>query len=225
MPEKGANLTNRVLGYTTGLVIFALAMLIAWGFEGFIVQSVAYGDGAFGRIVQDYGTLPQGVLIVLAVVALSVPGLRLGYPLLARSSSALIAQAILHPLLFSTTLKFLWRRTRPVNVLAGKGDYTPFFVPNFDGNDVSFPSGHVAAALVLLPVIYLLIGQRRFAAAAIAIAVTVGWAGAVSVGRIVYGAHYLTDVVFSIGTALFFVPLSVRVGDWYLTKYDKKKSN
>lgn len=215
---------KRLLSFTLGAIALLLALIVASFFDLSIATKITDQENRLGRIVQDYGTLPQGALIVCAVLILTIPGLRLGYPLLARCSSALIAQALLHPLSFCTPLKFLWGRTRPADLLAGGLEFTPFYVLNPGGHGLSFPSGHVAAAMALAPVVYLLFRAGKNRLAIVASLVTVLWAGTVAYGRMLYGAHFLTDVLFSIGTAILFVPLSIKVGDWYLTKYEHKSA-
>lgn len=39
------------------------------------------------------------------------------------------------------------------------------------------------------------------------------WAGTVAFGRVAYGAHFPTDVAFSIGLGIALAPLSLRIGD------------
>ena len=209
------------IGLGTSLLI--LLLFIVSPFDLPVAKAITDQNNSLGRYIQDYGTLPQGVLIVASVVILSIARFRRAFPLIARASSALIAHSLLHPLLFCTTLKFIWRRTRPAEVLERGIEFAPFYLPNPTGHGVSFPSGHVAASLVLLPVVFLLIQTGKTKAAIATIIVTVFWVIAVSFGRMLYGAHFLTDIIFSVGTAILFVSLSIKIGDWYLTKYESKK--
>ena len=205
--------------FVFGIIIFLAALIAASFFDLPIAMSITNQGNPFGKIVQDYGTLPQGALIVAAVLVLSVPRLRKGYPLLARGMSAMIMQAVLHPLLFCTSLKFLWGRVRPADMIVKGLEFTPFYIPNPGGGGLSFPSGHVAATLVLLPVLWLFFKAKRHRAAVPVLLFMTAWAGSVAYGRMLYGAHFLTDVLFSAGTAFFFVPLSIKAGDWYLARY------
>ena len=211
------------LRYGFGFVALLAVLFVVSPFDLSLAQGIIDQKSMFGKFVQDFGTIPQGLLIVAAILVLVINRLRIGYPLLARASSVLLAQAILHSLIFCTCLKYLWGRTRPADLLAGGVEFAPFYIPNPGAHGMSFPSGHVAAALILLPVLYILISAGKKKAAIAVAFVTVFWVLPVAYGRMLYGAHFLTDVIFSIGTAFFCVPLSVKVGDWYLSKFENRE--
>jgi len=44
---------------------------------------------------------------------------------------------------------------------------------------------------------------------------------AVGYGRLRLGAHYLSDVLFSAGTAVLMAPISIALGDRYLALFDR----
>ena len=67
--------------------------------------------------------------------------------------------------------------------------------------------------LALLPAALLAFRSRRWTWSALLAGITLLWALPVGWLRIVAGAHFLTDVLFGAGTALLFVPLSIRLGD------------
>ena len=80
-------------------------------------------------------------------------------------------------------------------------------VPAGVGAGVSFPSGHVAMAMVpaVLPFALWRAGRRCFAVFAMVGVVLLG--ATVALGRIVAGRHYLTDTLFSMGAALLLASL------------------
>ncbi|MBI5543116.1 MAG: phosphatase PAP2 family protein [Deltaproteobacteria bacterium] len=95
-------------------------------------------------------------------------------------------------------------RCRPT----GEG-FRDFFEVSPGVGDFSFPSGHVAVAMALAPWAWLLWREGRTRAALVVGGATLGWAGAVAYGRVLYGAHFLTDVVFSVGLGVALAPLSL----------------
>ena len=62
--------------------------------------------------------------------------------------------------------------------------------------------------MILAPCVVLLGIQRQALGLAL---VTLGWAGAVAFGRVSYGAHFPTDVLFSIGIGVALAPLSLTI--------------
>lgn len=188
-----------------------------------VAASVTRPEHPFGVAIQRYGTLPSGILYGAAILWLVVPSLRRRSRLLSLAASALLAQALLHPLLVTDLLlKRLWGRLRPHQVLAGEGRFTPFYLPSPRLEGRSFPSGHVATASVLAPVVLLLVRCGRRQQALILGAVVLAWALAVAFGRVLFGAHFLSDVAFSMGLAWFVSPLTLRLGERYLALFDKQ---
>ena len=118
-----------------------------------------------------------------------------------RKISAIITiLAIINPLLFVQILKALCGRVRFRDLIVpGYTDYTPWFLPpgpTSSGN--SFPSGHTSMSFMFLPLLILV--KDRELKDPIRIITTVlvlGWAIFVGLSRIVVGAHYASDVLFS----------------------------
>jgi membrane-associated phospholipid phosphatase len=193
----------------TTVVLFFLSPLDLW-----ISYSLAdFRGSAFGYFVQEWGRTPATFLILAAGFVLATRSVRAGHPVAARACAALAAQVVLHPALLTNGLKLLTGRPRPVRIgPAGEG-FTAFHELSPGFGDFSFPSGHVAVGMILAPwVVLLWREQRRLAAAGVAV-LTLGWAGAVAFGRVGFGAHFPTDVVFSMGAGVALAPLSLRLGD------------
>ncbi len=107
--------------------------------------------------------------------------------------------AIINPLIFVQTIKIIWGRTRFRDLTGDYYDYTPWFIPQGVTGHKSFPSGHTAMGWMVLPILLLLpkIGKRRW----IVQGMIFLWGLFVAVGRIVIGAHYASDALFSTGIA------------------------
>jgi membrane-associated phospholipid phosphatase len=176
-----------------------------------------FRGGAFGLFVQEWGRKPASLLILAAAVVLTNRSLRSEYPLVARASAAVLVQLLLQPALLTNALKLLSGRARPLQIGPTGEGFAPFYELSPGFGDFSFPSGHVAVAMILAPCVVLLWRERQPLAAFGLALVTLGWAGTVAFGRVSYGAHFPTDVLFSIGIGVALAPLSLRLGDAIVT--------
>ncbi len=178
--------------------------------------------GAFGEFIQNRGRKPATPLILGAGAALAFPSIREKYALLSRAGAALAAQTLIHPAILTNFIKFVWGRPRPVHLGASGEGFVNFYSISPGFGDFSFPSGHVAVAMILSPCALLLWRQNKRAASVLIWAATIVWAGTVAYGRVAYGAHFPTDAAFSIGLGVALAPVSVRLGDWALNKFGGK---
>jgi membrane-associated phospholipid phosphatase len=94
-----------------------------------------------------------------------------------------------------TLLKLVWGRVRYRDLAHAALDFTPWYAPQGWTGHASFPSGHAAIGWLLLP--SLLIWPPGSVGYRCAFAVSVGWGVFVAASRVVSGAHYLSDVLFS----------------------------
>ncbi|UCC71831.1 MAG: phosphatase PAP2 family protein [Gemmatimonadota bacterium] len=105
-------------------------------------------------------------------------------------------------LLVHTVFKDQWGRARPRDIVEFGGDkaFTPAFVISDQcERNCSFVAGHPSVPFYLLAVALLARRRRRTLFAG-----TIGFGALVGLGRIVQGAHFLSDVVFS-GIFVFLV--------------------
>ncbi len=108
--------------------------------------------------------------------------------------------ALIIPLIFVQSIKLLWGRIRFRDLAANYTDFTPWFLPQVNTGNYSFPSGHTAMGWMLLPILILLTNKNGWLERIIGIIVII-WGVIIALGRIVIGAHYASDVVFSTGGA------------------------
>ena len=199
------------IGVATAVTLLGLFCLSAHDL-GISLSLVGERESFFGRLIQEWGRLPARLLVVGSALVLAFRALRLKYSLLCRLAAALVVQFVLQPAVFTNLLKLLAGRPRPVNIGLDGAGFAPFYVFSPGFGDFSFPSGHVAVAMILMPCVVLLWRAReRWAALGVALFTAV-WAGAVACGRVVSGAHFPTDVVLSIGVGVAFAPVSLRLG-------------
>ena len=148
---------------------------------------------------------------VLAIVVSILLILMLGFTLLSKKSVGpfgsrktfyLLAALALGPgLVVHTVFKDQWDRARPRDVVEFGGDkrFTPAFVISDQcERNCSFVAGHPSMGFFFMALA--LIARRRRTLYAVAI----GLGGLAGLGRIVQGAHFLSDVVFS-GIFVFLV--------------------
>ncbi|MFX1313405.1 MAG: phosphatase PAP2 family protein [Promethearchaeota archaeon] len=117
-----------------------------------------------------------------------------------RGISALITfLAIINPLLFVQITKILCGRIRFRDLSPGFTEYTPWFLPpGPSSNGRSFPSGHAAVAWMFLPLLIIVKDKKWNDNYKIILGILViGWGLFVCLSRVVLGAHYASDVLFS----------------------------
>ncbi len=177
----GGNIKNLKLQKIPALIIIVIGMLFiivdSDFYTGFslIIPMIIYTIITWNKDWKNYRTL-AGIISLLAVI---------------------------NPLLFVQITKILCGRVRFRNLDPGFTNFTPWFLPpGLSLDDLSFPSGHAAMGWMLLP--FLIVVKDRKIKDPYRIVVTVlviGWGLFVGLSRIVVGAHYASDVLFSTGMA------------------------
>jgi len=123
----------------------------------------------------------------------------------------LFATLLLGPLLLvNVILKNTWGRPRPVEVAAFGGDAPYVEVWRISGwcaDNCSFVSGEASSAIWLVAVALVLPKSVRGPAAVAAIA----YALLLSLNRIAFGGHFLSDVLISFGLTLLLVAVVHRI--------------
>jgi membrane-associated phospholipid phosphatase len=201
MPASKRLLTPRVLALLALLLAAAAVLTVVFVRHDLALSEAAraipgsHDAGSFWWLVNFYGEVPTWTVVGLAALAgLGSWLVRPWRAALARFRPHLlflVATAALGPGLLNQGLKALFNRPRPDDVLG----FLPAFVIGPADHDRGFPSGHTAAAFVLLALAFLIPrtkpALRLLAGAAFAL-----WGGAVGLARVVYGAHYPSDVLF-----------------------------
>jgi membrane-associated phospholipid phosphatase len=150
----------------------------------------------------------QGLITFAAVVCFAITarsrlenGLRssprieqtCSYTVLLGASSWLVVHAI----------KMLWGRVRYRDLDVLQDGFTTWYLPQGPTGHASFPSGHTAMGWVLLPC--LMLWPRGSTERRVAAVLSVGWGCFVAASRVVIGAHYVSDVLFSTAFAVTFM--------------------
>jgi membrane-associated PAP2 superfamily phosphatase len=128
--------------------------------------------------------------------------------------SALIVNGILKPFV---------ERPRPKDTIILQGDYEfrkPIEVIGTTGGMKSFPSGHASMGFLFLAPFFLLYLKRHYKLSATFLGLGLTFGCIIGYGRIVIGAHFLTDVIWS-GTIMSI--LSILCAHWVLAKTEDNK--
>ncbi|WP_428031190.1 phosphatase PAP2 family protein [Ancylobacter sp.] len=157
--------------------------------------------------LNSFRTFASNVSLTLPLVLVVTLALKLAYPskpslLPPRLSLFFIALFLAGPaLLVNGILKPFWGRPRPINVVDFGGPWVfekPWVIGMQGLGNHSFSSGEAATTACLLPLILFVPREWRWQIGA-PLAIFVA---AVSLNRIAFGAHFLSDVVISIGLML-----------------------
>jgi membrane-associated phospholipid phosphatase len=98
-------------------------------------------------------------------------------------------------IIFVFLLKILWGRIRFRDLSQDYSDFTTWYIPNGINGNQSFPSGHAAMGFMLLA-LFIFLGNKSLLIRIILKGLIFSWAIAVSISRVVVGAHYTSDIVF-----------------------------
>ena len=168
------------------------------------------------KALHDYGTIPGVLLAIGSLIAWLVCILNRHYLDWHRYFLLIVLTAVLGAgLIVNATLKSYWGRPRPSQIRQFQGlyDYRPFYRPGVPGKGESFPCGHCTMGFLFITLFF----WRRKTPKLAYIGGTFGIVAGVtlSAGRIVQGAHYLTDTFWSLGiilltaTTLYFFILKI----------------
>lgn len=117
-----------------------------------------------------------------------------------RAGVIMLLAALLGPLiLVNAVFKNHWGRPRPKHIeeFGGKMHYAPPLLKGTAGAAKSFPAGHPSMAFVFAVFYLLLREKRRRLARALLVAALMGGL-AMGVARMAAGAHFLSDVIWSV---------------------------
>jgi len=107
-------------------------------------------------------------------------------------------------ILVNAMCKPLWSRPRPhaTTAFGGQGDYLPVWQRGTDREDSSLPSGHAAMGFYLMAPAFVCFRRRlRLAVLFMTIGILSGLA--IGLARIVAGAHFPSDILWSAGLIYF----------------------
>lgn len=157
-----------------------------------------------------YGEYPTWLLAVGAVIVWYGSRHRRAWVPYRRACALLVLATVLGPgLLVNGVFKPLWGRPRPhqVEVFGGSRPYRHWWQPGNLGGGRSFSSGHAAMGYVLVAGACLVSPRRSSWLRGLALGGALTYGSLVGVARIVHGAHFVSDVLWSGGLMCFTVAI------------------
>jgi membrane-associated phospholipid phosphatase len=197
---------GEIPGYS--LIAISLATFLGGFIKNVYYQKIpAYISVVVGILFiilsDDISGIMTGYALIIPVMIYVIITWNKDWSSFRKLSGVISLLTIIHPLLFVQLIKLFWGRVRFRDLSIGYTEYTPWFIPQGITGNQSFPSGHTAMGWVFLP---LLIPLRKWEwkhpIRLIGTILIIGWGIFVGLSRIVVGAHYASDVLFSTGMAI-----------------------
>lgn len=193
------------------IIITWASLAIIFGIYDLQISQALVDDTAqWAVLLDDYGEWPGYILaassFIIIIISMTARKKSAPWNRLFVFSVVSLIFFIIYPIVTIHVIKFLVKRVRYRNLASDFSNYTPWFLspisPSISNTYASFPSGHAAAAFSLFPITILF---KNKGSKCIVGSMVMGWGIAVSVSRIVVGAHYASDVSFSacIGLIIF----------------------
>jgi membrane-associated phospholipid phosphatase len=151
----------------------------------------------------DYRRIIEYLLIIISVLIFIVINWNTDLIKYRKISGIISFLAIINPLLLVQLVKIFWGRIRFRNLLPDYSNFTPWFIPQGITGNSSFPSGHTAMGWMFLPLL-IAVREREWKdpLKLVIVILVLGWGTFVGLSRIIVGAHYASDVLFSTGVGV-----------------------
>jgi len=156
-------------------------------------------------LLYQYGVWPTLVLAAVGAVSVTIALGRKRFGRLGRAGLFLVLVTGLGPgVLVNMVIKPCFGRPRPRDLVefGGSHQFVPVLALSPSANGTSFPSGHAAMAFCLAAPA-LLFAKRSRAATMLSASGGLLLGAAVGAARILQGAHFVSDVVWSAGVVYF----------------------
>ena len=177
-------------------IVFSIILFIAASFlSGYLVIVIYKGIIGSNSFLQEYKIAIILVLLILNfILNILIRDLRIPNSLKEFSKTSVLL-SVYGYLCLIQPIKLLWGRVRFRDLDALYANFTPWFLPNGLNGNQSFPSGHAAMAWMILPLLLLVVNKSKTIKISLLILIS-SWGLAVSLSRVVIGAHYASDVLF-----------------------------
>ena len=224
MAVSNARPSNSNLVILAGMVLAAVLLswiAVHWDLDRTIAK--AFYTPERGWYLKDrppwiwlyqYGTIPGLILALSALTIWFVGSIKHGSPRLQRACLIVVLAAVIGPgLIVNATLKSYWGRPRPrhVEMFGGNWQYRHVHQPGTPEKGESFPCGHCSMGFIFCTLFVLRRQYPKTAVAGTAVGIVLGTL--LGIARVVQGAHFPTDVLWSftlvVGVALLlntFIP-------------------
>ena len=177
-------------------IIFSIFLFLAASFlSGYLVIVIYNGITGSNTFLQEYKIAIILVLLIFNfLLHIQIRNLKIPNSL-KQFSKISVMLGVYGYLCLIQPIKLLWGRVRFKDLDALYSKFTPWFLPTGINDNQSFPSGHSAMAWMILPLLLLVVNKSKNIKISLLILI-VSWGLAVSLSRVVVGAHYATDALF-----------------------------
>jgi membrane-associated PAP2 superfamily phosphatase len=146
--------------------------------------------------IRDANRMLPYIVLIPMLILLTVTPFRCSTRLLSKRARFVVISYVLGPTIVVHTFKTFFARARPRSLteFGGTMDFTPAWqFASMCERNCSFPSGEAASAAAFLAVVVFVPKAYRDYAAAVIIPLSI----MVSLNRVIFGAHFLSDVVLA----------------------------
>ncbi|MHA1500228.1 MAG: phosphatase PAP2 family protein [Candidatus Heimdallarchaeota archaeon] len=185
---------------------------------GYIIIALSLGGLITGIVLAEKKVIIITAVLIVALAIFIPVTYKYNYKEFRQFSLLVVLLAIMNPLIFVQITKLVCGRVRFRDLVGTDfADYTPWYLPPGPSlHNASFPSGHTAMGWMLLPLIILVRDRRkRDPIKRLVIFGSIAWGFFVAVSRVIIGAHFASDVLFS--TAIGIICL-IFLYDWIYLK-------
>ncbi|MFX1408938.1 MAG: phosphatase PAP2 family protein [Promethearchaeota archaeon] len=194
-----------------GLIAIALSVLIGsfnkdkskQKIAAYVILIIGIILLILGILLNEQAILIDGGAIVISIMIFLFFTYKKNWENYRNIGALIILLAILNPLLFVQITKVLCGRIRFRDLAVNYSNYTPWFLPpGPSSSGTSFPSGHTAMGWMFLPILIIIKKYKwKNPIRVLVTALILGWGLFVGISRVVIGAHFASDVLFSTGFA------------------------
>lgn len=211
-PDSILGIFGKVFGESPGygLTIISLSSLLGGYIKDIKKQKIPglillFGSLLYflvGLLIKELNLITDGSIVSISLAFFLLITNKKDFRNYRRFSQVILILLLVNPLLFVQTFKVFWGRIRFYNLASDYSNYTPWFIPQGITGGKSFPSGHAAMGAMFFPLLIKFKDMDwKNPIKVIGIVIIVGWALFVGISRVLIGAHYASDVLFSIGVA------------------------
>jgi len=176
---------------TLSIILFLGASFLS----GYLMIVIYNGLSGSNSIFQEYKIAIIFILLVLNFL-LNIQIRKLKIPnSLVQFSKTSVLLGMYGYLCLIQPIKHFWGRARFKDLDVFHSNFTEWFIPNGINGNQSFPSGHAAMGWMILPLLLLVFNRSKNVKVSLLILI-ISWGLAVSLSRVIIGAHYASDVLF-----------------------------
>lgn len=189
-----------------GLISIAISTLIGsynkdikkQKIPAYITIAIGFLLFILGFVFDEQDLILDGGAIFICLIVFLIFTFNNDWQNLRKISAVITILAVLNPLILVQLMKLFWGRIRFRDLSPGFIDFTPWFIPQGITGNQSFPSGHTSMSFMFVPLLILVKDRKlKDPVRIITTILVLGWAVFVGLSRIVVGAHYASDVLFS----------------------------